>query len=342
MSSVYVSELLEQPTAVLETLAQLAAAGNLRSMAQGLASGRFRRVVLTGMGSSYHALHPMGLRLLAHGIHANLMETSELIHYGQGLLAPESLVVAVSQSGASAEIVQLAEVCRRRVTLLAVTNSPESPLAQASSELVLTRAGLEVSAASKTYVAALAALSWLGDELLWERDAPCAPELDGAPQAMDGYLARWREHVAAIRRVLEGARMVYLVGRGPSLATVGTGGLTLKETARFPSEGLSCASFRHGPMEMLGPEVFVLVFGGLASTLALNQRLASDILTAGGRVALAGYAAAHEPFSIPSQPDAALPLLEILPVQMASLALAEMRGTEAGTFRVGSKVTTIE
>ena len=70
-------------------------------------SGRWQRVILTGMGSSYHALHPLLLGLLGHGIPAQMVETSELIHHAAGLIAPEALIVAVSQSGASVEILEL-------------------------------------------------------------------------------------------------------------------------------------------------------------------------------------------------------------------------------------------
>ena len=342
MPSLYVNELLEQPMAVRDTLAGLAPAASLHTLAQHLNSGRLRRIVLTGMGSSYHASHPLAFRLLAHGFDVHLIETSELIHYAEGLLTADTLVVAVSQSGSSAEIMHLLDLCRGKVTLLGITNTPDSPLAQGAAELVLTRAGSEYSASSKTYVATIVALTWLGDALLGERDSACAAELQGAPAAMERYLSDWQEHVTAIREMFEGVRLLYLAGRGPSLATVGTGGLIVKEASRFPCEGLSSASFRHGPMEMLGPEVMVLVFAGPARTLTLNQRLAGDIKNAGGRVALVGYAAAGSPFSLPAQPEVALPLLEILPVQMTSLALADMRGIEAGQFRLGSKVTVVE
>jgi glutamine---fructose-6-phosphate transaminase (isomerizing) len=60
--------------------------------------------------------------------------------------------------------------------------------------------------------------------------------------------------------MLGGIRHLFLVGRGSSLAAVGTGALMVKESDHFHAEGMSSAAFRHGPFEMLSPETFVFVF----------------------------------------------------------------------------------
>ena len=105
---------------------------------------------------------------------------------------------------------------------------------------------------------------------------------------------------------------------------------------------MSSAGFRHGPFEMLDDRVFVLVFAGDDRTSDLNRRLVDDILKAGGRAALAGPGAALDVFRVPEVPEAVRPALEILPVQMISLALAAIAGQEAGKFQRASKVTIIE
>jgi glucosamine--fructose-6-phosphate aminotransferase (isomerizing) len=105
---------------------------------------------------------------------------------------------------------------------------------------------------------------------------------------------------------------------------------------------MSSAAFRHGPLEMLSEETFLIVFAGDEKTRALNTKLFEDIRQKGGRAELLGKDAQVSSLRIPEVPESALPILEILPVQMITLALAAQTGSEAGRFTLGSKVTTIE
>jgi glucosamine--fructose-6-phosphate aminotransferase (isomerizing) len=104
------------------------------------------------------------------------------------------------------------------------------------------------------------ALKWLGD-ILCQRDVKRSRrELKHAAPAVAAYLADWKEYVLRLTRELDDIRHLFLVGRGASLAAVGTGALIVKESDHFHAEGMSSASFRHGPFEMLSEETFVLVF----------------------------------------------------------------------------------
>ena len=96
------------------------------------------------MGSSFHALHPLNLQLISHGFTALMVETSELVHYKSRFFGPKTLVVAVSQSGQSAEMVRLAEVNRKRSAVVAVTNTPQSPLVEHATAALFTQAGTRI------------------------------------------------------------------------------------------------------------------------------------------------------------------------------------------------------
>lgn len=339
----YLRDVLDQPAALHDTLAALPDEAALAPFAAQLAAGDLRRVVLTGMGSSCHALHPLAIALVGRGIAAQVLETSELVHYAPTLLEPSTLVVAVSQSGRSVEILRLLEQVRGRAPVVGVTNTPDSPLAMGSDAVVLTRAGEEFTVSCKTYAATLVGLAWLGDALSGSHPLPTCRALGEAADAAARYLALWRSHVEALCGLLEGVRYLILAGRGPSLAAVGTGGLIIKESAHFPAEGMSSASFRHGPLEMAAPDLFVLVYAGVEPTAGLNARLVEDVRAAGGRAALVGGpTTADFVFALPEVPTVALPVLEILPAQMVSFALAELHGHAAGSFRHAAKVTTAE
>jgi glucosamine--fructose-6-phosphate aminotransferase (isomerizing) len=278
----YLLDILDQPAALADTVAGL---GQVAALA-GL--GGFSRVLLTGMGGSFHALQPLLMRLVEHGLDAVAYETAELIYYFEAALRPGTLVVAVSQSGRSVEMVRLLDMAAGRVKIVGVTNTPDSPLAARADWTVLTRAGAEATVSCKTFVATLAALEWVGAALRGADHSHVESELRGAAEAVQAYLEGWESKVAALDELLGGVRAVFLTGRGTSMAAAGAGGLTLKESAHFHAEGMTCSAFRHGPLEMCGPDVFVMVFAGDAKTRALNEKLVLDVRKAGARAALVG------------------------------------------------------
>jgi glucosamine--fructose-6-phosphate aminotransferase (isomerizing) len=338
----YLQDILNQPQALENTLAGLDSSEFLQRLVHRLREGKFHRLVLTGMGSSFHALHPLSLNLISHGLTALMVETSELVHYKNNFFSPKTLIVAVSQSGKSAEIVRLIKMNGERSTVIAVTNTKDSPLAQHAAAVLLTQSGEEFSVSCKTYVTALMALKWLGD-VLCERDVRRSRrELKYAAPAVAAYLANWKDYVTSLVSKLEDVRHLFMVGRGASLAAVGTGALIVKEADHFHAEGMSSAAFRHGPLEMLGREMFVLVFSGEARTRALNRRLVDDIQQQGGRAELIGEGASTQCFRVRDSVAALRPILEILPVQMITLALAARAGREPGRFQLATKVTTRE
>jgi glutamine---fructose-6-phosphate transaminase (isomerizing) len=337
--SAYQADILAQSTALQDTLDALATAHPLSEIRQGLQSGRWRRIILTGMGSSYFTLWPLYQRLLEAGMAAWLFETSELI-YSRAILAPDTLIIAASQSGASVETVRLLDKIGTGYQVIGLTNTLESPLGRRASFTVLTQAGEEATVSCKTYVASLAAQCWLGDQLIPGQNEFSG--LQGVPQQVQAYLDGWQAHVAELTQTLAGVEQVYLAGRGISIASAGTGGLILKESVHVASEGMSSAAFRHGPFEMVRPQTYVVIFAGCGETMALNRKLYRDVASAGGRVALAEAGAGTGAFSLPLCPEATLPILEILPVQMMTLALADLRHLVAGSFSLATKVTTTE
>ena len=335
----YLRDLLAQPQAIADTAAGLRSLRPLPAAALAC-----ERVVLTGMGSSLHAQYPLQLRLLRAGRTTLLVETAEFVHAQSALLDNRSLVVVVSQSGRSAETLQLLDriaASDSRPCVIGVTNTPDSPLAARADVVVPLRAGTESSVSCKTYLATLVALECLGAALCDEDLDGIIREFAGGVSEVAAYLEKWRAHIAQLGEQFARLQHLFLLGRGISLAAAGTGALILKESTRFHAEGMSGPAFRHGPLEMVSPGLFAVVFAGAAGTAPLNERLVGDIRLAGGRAALVGAKSDLSPFQIPAASARLLPLLEILPVQMLSLALAAIAGREPGRFERATKVTTV-
>ncbi|HVN81296.1 MAG TPA: SIS domain-containing protein [Terriglobia bacterium] len=338
----YFHDLLAQPRSLADTLDKLKAEDSLKALVRKFGNNEYDRIVLTGMGSSFHALYPLSLRLAAGGLTPLMIETSELDYYYAKLLGPRTLLIAVSQSGESVEIVRLLEINNQRSPVIAVTNSPQSSLALSSDSVVLTHAGPESTVSCKTYVATLVALVWLGDLLCREDLSETRKEIESAIPLMECYLNKWNNHTEELGIILKEAQELFLVGRGSSLAAVGTGGLIIKESTHLHAEGMSSAAFRHGPMEMLSKGTFVLIFSGDPKTVDLNRRLWRDIQNASGKTGWVGPDATSGVFLLDLVPRRILPLLEILPIEMMTLALAALAGREAGRFERAEKVTMTE
>jgi len=337
----YFHDVMAQPQALRATHAWLAEPGRWRHVQQFVAARPWTRVVLTGMGSSYHTFHPLNLALIAAGRTPVMMEASELIHYGLALCDEHTLVIAASQSGASAEIVRLLEA-KPRAAMLGVTNTAGSPLARGAGTVLLVQAGPEHSVSCKTYVAGMLALQWLAGLITGADEQQTLQRLGAAADLVESYLQSWPAHIQALAARLRGKRQLFLAGRGSSLSAVGTGALITKEATRVHAEGMSSAAFRHGPLEMLQADMWVGVFSGDERTHALNVRLVHDLAAAGGHCDEIGTGAALGAFRLPAGDALLQPILEILPVQMMTLALAALAGREAGPFERASKITATE
>lgn len=338
----YLQDVLGQPVALEKTLDGFGVAAELNQLITRIRRKDFSRIVLTGMGASFWALHPVNIDLIRQGYTAMMLETSELVHYQNSLLDAKTLILAVSQSGRSAEIVRLLEVNDRRAAVLGLTNTADSLLARQADAAILTSAGEEFSVSCKTYVSALLALQWFGN-LISDRDPEVAKsELGSAASAAKSYLDYWEDHVCKLAEVLKKPRRLFFVGRGSSLAAAGAGALIVKESHLFHAEGMSSAALRHGPFEMLNDETLVVVFSGDPTTADLNQRLVLDIQAQHGVAELVSQQATSIAFRLPAAPLSMLPILEILPVQMITLALAVLAQREPGRFERVSKVTTTE
>jgi glucosamine--fructose-6-phosphate aminotransferase (isomerizing) len=338
----YLSDLLSQPEALRATWKGLGRSPVFDTIADACHADRFARVVLTGMGSSYFGLHPLSIELAAHGWTPLMLETSELIHYYAHLLAPSTLVVAVSQSGKSVEMVRMLELNARKATVIGVTNHADSPLARQANFAVLTEAGEEFSVSCKTYVAAQMALPVLAAALCGLDRTERLGEFELVAAAVEVYLRDWQTHAEEFAGLLRDARDIFIVGRGSSLAAASTGALIIKESDHFHAEGMSSAAFRHGPFEMLESGRFVGIFGGDAKARALNDSLLADVARTPAKAVMFASDSAQPACRMPQVAQIASPIAEILPIQMITLALAALAGREPGKFERATKVTAVE
>jgi glutamine---fructose-6-phosphate transaminase (isomerizing) len=301
-----------------------------------------RKIVVTGIGASLHAAFPLQYELAGKGLDCSIAESGELLHYQERLCAG-AVVVVVSRSGESVEIVKLlGRVKGGAAHTIGITNEAGSALARGVDVAVIVGSLADEMVAVQSYTGTVAALLFLAGVVSGELEGR-GEELDrvlaGISALVDAQIARASEWDSFFRV----QSPIYLLGRGPSYASVLEGALLFCETAKEPAVGLAAGSFRHGPVEIVGPNFRAIVFAGAARTREFNLGLARDLIRFGAMVRVIGPSGEDGgglPFvELPLLSEWVAPLLEIVPVQVAALRLADVKGLEIGKFRFAPQVT---
>jgi glucosamine--fructose-6-phosphate aminotransferase (isomerizing) len=302
-------------------------------------------VVFTGMGSSYDACYAPVTLLAGAGIATTMVDAAELLHHRLPAVTADTLVIAVSQSGESAELVRLAEELTARErppVLVSVTNGLENPLARAASLAVDTRAGEEYGPSTMTFAATLVALQSVAEAL----GCPAADGAEAAATAVERLLEDAEQQAQELGDWLGERTSLHLLARGCARPAAEMGALTLKEAARLPAESLQTAQFRHGPLELAGPEQAAIVMAAEPATRAFDLRLAAELAEAGSAVVVVspdGEAPAGAMGVATGEVSRGLvSTAAIVPVQLLTWRLANLRGLAPGEYTQASKVTTRE
>ena len=182
----------------------------------------------------------------------------------------------------------------------------------------------------------------LGDLLTGHEPKATFSALQETTNAIAQYLSAWEQRIKSAMQIMQSVNYLIIAGRGASLAAAGTSGLITKEAAHVPAEGMSCAAFRHGPLEMVSKNLFVLVYEGTSLTRELNAKLVQDVRNVGGRSELIALHKEQHIYHLPTVPDICLPIMEILPAQLTSVALALLNNHEPGQFERATKTTVVE
>jgi glucosamine--fructose-6-phosphate aminotransferase (isomerizing) len=334
------AEIAEQPAQWRTLLAE--AGHELDVVAAQIRAYDPHTVLLVARGTSDHAaLYAKYLVEIRLGKAAGLVSPSTMTAYGARPDFRGVLMLGVSQSGGSPDLVRSLEVARECGALtVAVTNNPESDLARAAAAHVDVLAGPERAvAATKSYTAQLLGLYLLLDRVGGGAGAGAA----ALPDLADALLERGGEIAALAERYRFAQRMV-TTGRGYSYPTAREAALKLMETAYVSAQAFSAADLLHGPLAMIDPQVPVLAvvaegIGGKAMAPVL-PRLAdrgADVCVVGSAAAVAE---ANGGVVLPSgAPEELSPLLEILPFQLLALHVAVARGADPDAPRGLAKVT---
>jgi glucosamine--fructose-6-phosphate aminotransferase (isomerizing) len=325
------AEIAEQPAAVERVLAD--ASGAIAQAAADIRRREPRYAVIAARGSSdnaaRYAQHVLG-RLC--GLPVALATPSLHTVYDAPLRYTDGVVLGISQSGASPDVVAVLDAAREQGCItIAITNDAGSPMAATATHVIDLQAGVEASvAATKTYTTSLAAVAALAAAAAG--DTGRQRELTGVPDALARQLERTDGIAAAVEATRAWQRLA-VVGRGANYATAFEAALKIKELTGVAAEPASPADFLHGPVAMLDRGFPVLAVlpaappgAAMQDVLAAAHSRGADVTVIGGvdRAAAPG----DRYLSVEPGPEWLSPLTAVVPAQLLAVGAAELRGLD--------------
>ena len=327
-------EISEQP----RTLAS-AGGGLERAASMVRAAGR---VLLTGSGSSYNAALVARHMLARHaGVSAEAVMSSEIPH-DPALPGSGSLLVALSQSGESADVLHAARMAKKSgARVLSVVNLMMSSLAHESDASVPLGCGPEIGvAATKSFTAQLAAAARISGML---SGGAFRPDLAGASEAVSRML---KDHSKprSVAGLLAGVSDIYVLGRGIHYPVAAESALKLKELTYIHAEGVPGGELKHGPLALVEEGTYVVALNPSDSTYHDTMTSVREIRARGARIIGISDRPSdvyHHWIPVPAVQEEMYPLAEVVPVQLVAYYTALERDADPDYPRNLAKSVTV-
>ena len=355
-------EVFEQPRAVTDTFRGrvVPESGNLvlpDTHIERATLETIQRIVLVACGTSYHAAL-VGRFMLERltGIPSEVDLGSEF-RYRDAPLGPETLVVAISQSGETADTLGAVKAARAKGTpILAITNVVGSALAREATGVLYTHAGPEIGVAStKTFTATMTACYLLALHLGRLRGALTAEEgrkriqdLLEIPRLMETTLELDPQIAELARELFQYRNFLYL-GRGVHYPIALEGALKLKELSYIHAEGYPAGEMKHGPIALIDEGMPVVAVAPRDGTYERMLGNIEEVRARDGRVIAVAHAGDREiaaradrVIHVPPAVDLLSPILMVLPLQLLAYHVAVRRGCDVDQPRNLAKSVTVE
>lgn len=355
-------EIFEQPDAVAQTLEGRIETGRVDDGILGPDAGAVldatRAVQIAACGTSYHAALVARHWLERHaGIHCRVEIASEF-RYRQHAQDPDTLFIAISQSGETADTLAALEMANQDPNYhatLAICNVAHSSMVQESDLTMLTHAGPEIGVAStKAFVTQLTALMLvvilLGRRraLNPETESDLVAQLANLPTRI-GRVLELDAEIATLSKQFAGRHHALFLGRGSHYPIAMEGALKLKEISYIHAEAYAAGELKHGPLALVDEDMPVVA---VAPNNRLLEKLKSnleEVRARGGRLYV--FADRHSGFQsddlmtvfeLDAPENAVAPILFTVPLQLLAYHCAKIRGTDIDQPRNLAKSVTVE
>ena len=286
-----------------------------------------------------------------------IVEIASEVRYRDPVFTPNDLVIAVSQSGETADTLAAVKAARAQgARVLAVANVLDSALPRAADGALYTHAGPEIGVAStKCFTTQLAAMLmfavWLGRKrgaLTDEASREILAALWKTPGQMRELVAD-AKHVAEVAKTIKDATDVLFLGRGTQFPIALEGALKLKEISYIHAEGYAAGEMKHGPIALIDAKLPVVVLCPKDRNHEKTLSNVQEVRAREGRVITVSTQGDHDAaalaeanFALPETHEAVLPLLSVIPLQLLSYFVSVERGLDVDQPRNLAKTVTVE
>ena len=357
-------EIEEQPEALANTLRGHFANGRIVLDEQRLSDQDLRdvdKVFVIACGSAYHS-GLVAKYAIEHWTRLPVeVELASEFRYRDPVLDRDTLVVAVSQSGETADTLEAVRHARaQKARVLAVCNTNGAQIPRESDAVLYTHAGPEIGVAStKAFLAQIAANYLVGLALAQARGTKYPDEvarefheLEAMPEAVQRVLGTI-DQVKALGRELADSKAVLFLGRHVGYPVALEGALKLKELAYMHAEGFAAGELKHGPIALIEENLpVVVIMPSPKGRAVLHSKLVSNISEIQARGARTIVIAEEgdetvRPFAdhlieIPAVPTLLQPLISTIPLQVLAAEIATARGYDVDKPRNLAKSVTVE
>ncbi|GCE47684.1 glucosamine--fructose-6-phosphate aminotransferase (isomerizing) [Thermosporothrix hazakensis] len=322
---------------------------------------RVQRIIIVACGTSYHAglLAKYVIEQWAR-IPVEAITASEF-RYCNPIVGPETLCIAVTQSGETADtLVGIRQAREQGAPVIAVTNIVASAITRLSDAVLYLQAGPEIGVvATKTFVTSVVVLYLLGLYLGEQRKRIRSEQMSAFLAALE-HLPDQVQHIldqaagpddviAPLARRMASVSNMMFIGRGVGYPTALEGALKLKEISYIHAEGFPAGELKHGSIALLDPDTPLL---GIATSSHIYEKVITNIQEVRARDARAIVVAtegdervkqfADDVLYVPATLEAFSPLLAIIPLQLFSYHVAVARGCNVDQPRNLAKSVTVE
>lgn len=320
----FVEEVMTQGTVLTECLDKHLKGPNaaLTEVTSLIRSARYHRILFVGMGSSLAAAPTVADVLSAGGLPSVVLNAYEAGRYQMGQITADTLLVAVSQSGASAEVLDVVRKAKGRTTVVGVVNQEGSPLAKEADIPVFLHAGNEAAISNKSYLNTLAVLNILAAAMLGRLNDDLTSKLYETANWVGAALRQPASPVNAMKSFVQGSLSFDFLAVGPSLSTAAQAALIFREGPRLAAAAVDCADFAHGWKDSARPGYVAVMLDPLGDRGSVQAAMTAEIISKGGKVILLTGAHGVEGNQSllvvphPALPEHLAPLVQIIPLDL--------------------------
>jgi glucosamine--fructose-6-phosphate aminotransferase (isomerizing) len=340
----FLDDILRQPEELQRAFDYLCGTGERALQTATEAVRKARHVYLTGIGSSWHAALSVAPIFYRAANPVYTLDASELLQFAT--LPQAAVVIVISRSGRSIEVVNLLAKARESgAVVIGISNSPSGALAQEAQIAIVVQAKLDHAISVNTYTTLAAVAGALATASASSFDGKLAASLVASVAATESRIPDWRAQIAESDWFARG-KVTYFLGRGGALGSCHEARLLWEEGAKSPATALGTGGFRHGPQEMVAPDVRFGLWIDAHQMREQDLSVARDLRRLGASVLIIGQnvpdRAGDLVFQIPSIALDWQFLIDIIPAQLAAEHLARLQGVDCDSFRICSYIVDSE